>query len=885
MWKYSVLAGVVGVALAPVAGHAQALQSGSIGGMPYYLLPASGGCSAATPCSVVTYLSYMDEAQSATASDVQSYFGGAFAAANPHTIVIAPMITDSQSTSVNWGGYDGITSPQQAQMVAVVKAIEQAYGNTVNTKDSVVTGGSLGGDGTQSTLIAYGPKGTVQPGVFSAGLSFDAATYAASGNSADTQALCGVPLMAVHGTNDTNQSISYDQALSQSLASCGSFTLVPVQGAGHGTWGGSSGYAAGDGPGTPLAWLSAQLTSGGNQHAATAPTPAVTPFATAGSSSPANLPQAAPVPAAVTAMPTATASTSPDAASASTITPGSGSLTDASGNVWVISANGGIYENGQGVPGGGGTAALTIQNGVVYGLDAHGRGWLTLSSTGQYWTPSPSPPAVAASAPTLQTASQQITIQATPLGPAPTAAAVCASIPSAASMLPCGTFHTQGSQVVDQQNRPVRLACTAWWGDLPNQAQQMLAIVVAGRNCLRVSFFHSSMAADLALIDQAVALARPLGLRIIVNNHANEGQGACNSQQANGLWYDVGGASNGTDGCGTRGTVSDATWVADWGSIAQHFNGVDTVIGYDLWNEPTNYGVGSNWGSGDVNHDIRLAYQRAGTKIQSIDSTKLIIAEGSQDYSAGAPQGDLRPVAAFPVVLPVANKVVYSVHEYPASIAGSKLDSGPAYIAQMNAVWGYLITQNLAPVWVGEMGASMDDPFCITDEQAWAATITSYLNGTAQGGLMIPPGGQGVGTDWWMWSYMPSGKPNGALAADLKTPKTVQSQVYGLLTQTALAGTAGTSAAAYSQQLSNASALAFPNSSTVTIASATTTTSDPAPAASAPANAGSSSGATTVQADAAYYPPGAQDLLNKAASAIANGAAALQRQPSGGGNF
>lgn len=77
------------------------------------------------------------------------------------------------------------------------------------------------------------------------------------------------------------------------------------------------------------------------------------------------------------------------AAQAQTITPGSGSLTDASGNAWLITQGGSVQENGQWTPGGGGTAALTIINGTVYGEDATGRGWFTLS--GQYWTSSAAP--------------------------------------------------------------------------------------------------------------------------------------------------------------------------------------------------------------------------------------------------------------------------------------------------------------------------------------------------------------------------------------------------------------------------------------------------------------------------------------------------------------
>jgi hypothetical protein len=261
--------------------QAQTLQSGTIDGMLYDLLPASGGCSAATPCSIVTYLSYMDETTQATASDVQSYFGGAFAQANPHTVVIAPMITTPQSGTVSWGGYVAGPTQSEQQAVAVVQAVERQMGGTVNTRDVAVTGGSLGGDGTQAMLADYGRKGVVQPGIFSAGLSFDAAFYAAT--PAQMQALCGVPLMAVHGTADTNQSFSYDQSLASTPSNCGSFTLDPIQGAGHGTWSSSAGYSAGMGTGTPLSWLTTRLQTGGASNpagTANAVTPRVTAAAT-----------------------------------------------------------------------------------------------------------------------------------------------------------------------------------------------------------------------------------------------------------------------------------------------------------------------------------------------------------------------------------------------------------------------------------------------------------------------------------------------------------------------------------------------------------------------------------------------------------------------------
>ena len=232
----------------PIFAHAQNIQSGTIGGMPYQVLMPSTACTSANPCGVVVYLGYQDASYQDATTALQNYFAGD---TSLHAIVIAPTITASQDYNTNWGGYAQINTPQQQQMVAVVQGVEAQMGNTVDPANSVVTGGSLGGDGTQAALIAYGPKGTVQPGVFSSGVSFDAATYAAAGNAQDIAALCGVPLMAVHGTADTNQSVTYDQNLQSAIdgnpACNNSFTFVPVQGAGHGTWGGPAGYNAGTG--------------------------------------------------------------------------------------------------------------------------------------------------------------------------------------------------------------------------------------------------------------------------------------------------------------------------------------------------------------------------------------------------------------------------------------------------------------------------------------------------------------------------------------------------------------------------------------------------------------------------------------------------------------
>ncbi|MGE3623650.1 MAG: cellulase family glycosylhydrolase [Bdellovibrionales bacterium] len=366
-----------------------------------------------------------------------------------------------------------------------------------------------------------------------------------------------------------------------------------------------------------------------------------------------------------------------------------------------------------------------------------------------------------------------------------TSASCTALIPETSGaplMLPTGYLSTSGNQFVDAAGNNVRIAGVGWnqvIGDIPSQVAQMKAM---GFNAIRISWVNATVDADLALNDQIVAAARTHGLKVILDNHTNEpGHGPednWGAQQKNGLWYDVGGVSDGTDGGGNTGTVTDAKFLSDWVKVAQHYAGNDTVIGYDIRNEPLAYGGMCTWGDGNINTDIRLMYQRVGNAIQAVDPHKLIIVEGPQNYSETfihsgiAPEGDLTLAATKPVVLNVPNKVVYSIHEYPNSIAGINCctsESGQIAIDRMNNAWGYLVKQNIAPVWIGEMGASMDN----NGDRAWADTMVAYVNGTANNGPRFTGTQQPISTNWWVWGYLPGQLPNGTLQSN-GTPRPEQ---------------------------------------------------------------------------------------------------------------
>ena len=348
-------------------------------------------------------------------------------------------------------------------------------------------------------------------------------------------------------------------------------------------------------------------------------------------------------------------------------------------------------------------------------------------------------------------------------------------------MLPAGYLSTNGNQIVDQAGNDVRIASVGWNQNFSNIDQNVAAMAADGFNCIRLSWVDATLSSDLSRIEHIVSAAAAHGIKVILDHHTDEAGTPADgygSQQKNGLWYDVGPGSDGTNGAGVTGTVSNEQFQADWLTVARAFAGNSTVIGFDLDNEPLTYGNspsgGVNWGGGGAN-DIQAMYQNTGNAIQTIDPGALIIAEGPiGDGQGGNPSGfDLSQVANHPVTLNVANKVVYSVHDYPTAIGAEPVDSGPGAVQLMNTTWGYLETQNIAPVWVGEIGASLDGTADsaggnLAEEQNWAATMVAYMNGQdgSQGGPSFSGGQQGISTDWWDWGYNPGQYPDGVLNGD-----------------------------------------------------------------------------------------------------------------------
>ncbi|OJW27414.1 MAG: hypothetical protein BGO51_21155 [Rhodospirillales bacterium 69-11] len=389
---------------------------------------------------------------------------------------------------------------------------------------------------------------------------------------------------------------------------------------------------------------------------------------------------------------------------------------------------------------------------------------------------------------------------------APVGVAACSALDPAArralpsTLLPQGYLRTAGSQIVDQRGIPVRIAAVGHFEGFPQPDDTLAAIVRAGFNTVRMSWVNATLPQDLERFDPVVEAAARHGVKIILANHTNEpGHGPQDNwgaQQKNGLWYDLGGASDGTDGGGNRGTTTDARFLEDWVTVARHYAGTDTVIGFDLRNEPLAIRGGSTWGTGDPKTDIRLMYERVGNAILAVNPQVLIIAEGPQNYrgsAAGvgpAPWGDLSLAERAPVRLTVPDRLVYSVHDYPPYVSGARPAGGPAKVAAMNRTWGYLVSRGIAPVWIGEMGANFDGSYeneTVAESRVWAKTLVDYLNGRLgdQGGPTFRGPEQGVSTNWWLWGYRPGEQLVGTLDAT-GALRPAQLAVYRQLRQHAL---------------------------------------------------------------------------------------------------
>ena len=330
-----------------------------------------------------------------------------------------------------------------------------------------------------------------------------------------------------------------------------------------------------------------------------------------------------------------------------------------------------------------------------------------------------------------------------------------------------GYWHTNGSQILDSNNQPVRIAGINWFGfetssyvvhglNIRSYKSMLDQMKSLGYNTLRLPYSNQLFDArstpkgiDFArnpdlqglsgqqIMDKIISYASQIGLHIILDRHRPD----ASSQSA--LWYTA--------------AYPEARWIADWRMLAAGYKDNPMVIGADLHNEPH---APACWGCGDVTIDWRLAAERAGNAILDVNRNWLIFVEGIDCFSSEGQTdcywsgGNLKGATDYPVRLNVPNRLVYSAHDYPASIYPQTWFKDPQYPNNLPGVWdthwGYLSKNKIAPVLLGEFGSRLQT----TSDQQWLAALVKYLGKGASG------------INWTFWCWNPDSSDTGGILND-----------------------------------------------------------------------------------------------------------------------
>ncbi|MFJ9036872.1 cellulase family glycosylhydrolase [Streptomyces sp. NPDC102406] len=357
-----------------------------------------------------------------------------------------------------------------------------------------------------------------------------------------------------------------------------------------------------------------------------------------------------------------------------------------------------------------------------------------------------------------------------------------------------GYWHTSGRRILDAQNQPVRMAGINWFGfetanyvphglwsrDYKSMLDQMKTL---GYNTVRMPYsddiFKGTIPAgisyanglntdleglnSLQVMDRIVDYAGSVGLKIVLDRHRPD------SSAQSALWY--------------TSSVPETTWITNLKALAARYKGNTAVVGIDLHNEPHDPAC---WGCGDTSVDWRLAAERGGNAVLSVNPDLLIFVEGVQTVNGRSTWwgGNLSGVAAAPVRLAVADRLVYSAHDYATSVAQQPWFDDPSFPANMPGIWdrnwGYIFKQNIAPVWLGEFGTTLQS----TTDQKWLAALVDYLR---------PTGTYGADSmSWTFWSWNPnSGDTGGILKDDWQTVDTVKDGYLASIKAPGFAGGGG----------------------------------------------------------------------------------------------
>jgi endoglucanase len=339
---------------------------------------------------------------------------------------------------------------------------------------------------------------------------------------------------------------------------------------------------------------------------------------------------------------------------------------------------------------------------------------------------------------------------------------------------------SRGNQIVDAQGRPVQLAGINWYGmnygnvpdglwarDYKSMLSQMKSV---GFNLLRIPFSYDAIYAGVDTIADQINYSigsnaelvgkKPIEvLDAIVQEAGRQGllvmlthQTFASKTNSPELWYQEG--------------YSESQWINMWTSLADRYRNQANVIGADIKNEP--HGT-ATWGSNDFATDWRLAAERAGNQILSVNPNWLIVVEGVGDDSSNPNQinsrgywwgENLERAGTAPVRLSNPNRLVYSPHTYgPGNAKALGVEEFIPYLndpqfpnnldSRWNSAFGYLHDQNKGALILSEFGGPGGQVY--GRDGQWEQKLINYLDQ------------RDISWAYWAWNPAPYGDMGGGI--------------------------------------------------------------------------------------------------------------------------
>ena len=251
---------------------------------------------------------------------------------------------------------------------------------------------------------------------------------------------------------------------------------------------------------------------------------------------------------------------------------------------------------------------------------------------------------------------------------------------------------------------------------------------------------------SMEIFDIIMNKCKKYGIKVFIDVHSPD---ANNSGHNYELWY-------GKAGISTKVWIDSLTW------IAEKYANDDTLIGYDLKNEPhgkrgyTGNSCPSDiakWDGSTDENNWAYASKKCADSILKVNPHALIFIEGVEQYpkteegftydtpdiwDAPADQspwhgawwgGNLRGVRDYPVVPESGtSQIVYSPHDYgPSVYAQTWFDKNFTTETLLEDywydTWAYINAEDIAPLLIGEWGGHMDGG----KNQKWMELLRDYM--------------------------------------------------------------------------------------------------------------------------------------------------------------